>query len=298
MIVQLLFSVEVNLIMGSDIRSRTAEATAMLRAQHYLHDSHPLILEDPFALHLLSPQVAELARAHGFQQPSNFRSAAVVLGRSRYAEDCFGLALDRGVQQFVLLGAGLDTFAQRRPDLMTRVHVYEIDKPATQEWKLEMLQSIGCEIAENLEFVPADLEQETVLQALGRSSFRRAEPAFFSWLGNTMYLTREAIFRTLESFVSELTVGSEVVFDYRVPIEFIDPVDADNVQASWKGTAEMGEPQYAWLNPLTLSDEVRAVGFEVVESLTPQQLGERYFSHRNDALQPMTHHHYIHLRTA
>lgn len=282
--------------MGSDVRSFTAEATARIRARHYLHDARPLILEDPFALSFLSPQMAESARAQGFQQPAEFRAAAVVLGRSRYAEDCFELALSKGLLQYVALGAGLDTFPLRRPNLMTRIHVYEIDRPATQEWKQQVLQSIGCEIPDNLEFVPANLEEETVLQALMRSSFCHAEPAFFSWLGNTYYLTHGAVFHILESFVKGLEPGSEVVFDYRVPIEFVDPEDAPMVQAGWKATAELGEPQYAWLNPLTLPDEVRALGFEVMESLTPQQMAERYFFDRNDALQPMTHIHYIHLR--
>ncbi len=283
--------------MTSNIRSRTAEATAMARARHFLYDSRPLVLEDPFALSFLGPEMAESARERRIQGPSELRAVAVILGRSRYAEDCYEQAFRKGVQQYVALGAGLDTFPQRRPDLMTRIRVYEIDRPATQEWKKQVLRSIDCEIPEALEFVPADLQEETVLQALGRSSFRPAEPAFFSWLGNTMYLTREAIFRTLESFASELAPGSEVVFDYLVPIEFVDPEDVDTVQATWKITAEWGEPQIAWLNPLTLPDEVREVGLEVVENLSPQQLAKRYFSQRNDDLQPMTHHYYIYLRT-
>ncbi|MEE8428706.1 MAG: hypothetical protein V3S33_04300, partial [Gammaproteobacteria bacterium] len=94
-----------------------------------------------------------------------------------------------------------------------------------------------------------------------------------------------------------LAPGSEIIFDYRVPIEFVSPEDVESAQNGWKASADMGEPQYAWLNPETLPDEVREVGFEVVETLTPQQLAERYFSHRNDDLRPMTHHYYIHLRT-
>ena len=149
----------------------------------------------------------------------------------------------------------------------------------------------------NLEFVPANLEEETVLQAPARSSFNYSEPAFFSWLGTTMYLTREAVFRSLESFTESLAPSSEIVFDYRVPIEFVSPEDVENAQIGWKAAEDMGEPLYASLNPLTLPDELCDLGFEVVENLTPQQLAERYFSQRNDALHPMTHHYYIHLRT-
>lgn len=283
--------------MTNDNRSGLAEYTAMMRAQHYLHDEHPLILEDPFALRLLSPQLAEYARETRLQGPIGLRVGALILGRSRYAEDCFEIALNGGVRQYVSLGAGLDTYPLRRPDLVTLVRIYEIDQPATQQWKKQLLESSGCGIPDNLEFVPANLEEETVLQALARSSFSSTEPAFFSWLGTTMYLTREAVFRTLESFMDSLAPGSEIVFDYRVPIEFVSPEDVDSVQVGWKASEIMGEPQYAWLNPLTLPDEMREVGFEVVETLTPQQMAERYFSQRNDALQPMTHHHYIHLRT-
>ena len=282
--------------MTSDNRSKLAEYTAMMRAQHYLHDERPLILEDPFALRLLSPQLAEHARETRLQGHIGVRVGALILGRSRYAEDCFEIALDRGVRQYVSLGAGLDTFSLRRPDLVTLVRVYEIDQAATQQWKQQLLESSGCGIPDNLEFVPANLEEETVLQALARSSFNSTEPAFFSWLGTTMYLTREAVFRTLESFADSLAPGSEIVFDYRVPIEFVSPEDVESAQIGWKAAAEMGEPLYASLNPEILPEEVRAVGFEVVENLTPQQLAERYFSRRNDDLRPMTHHHYIHLR--
>ena len=112
-----------------------------------------------------------------------------------------------------------------------------------------------------------------------------------------MYLTREAVFLTLESFVDGLAPGSQIIFDYRVPIEFVSPEDVENAQIGWKAAEDFGEPQYASLNPLTLPDEMRSVGFEVEESLSPQQLAERYFAQRTDDLQPMTHHHYIHLKT-
>jgi len=282
--------------MGNDIRSLTAEATAGMRAKHYLHDARPLIFEDPFALSFLNPELAVSVRETGFQQTSEFRNAAVILCRCRYAEDCFQLALGNNVRQYVSLGAGFDTFAQRRTDLANSVQVYEIDLPATQNWKREILESLECGIPGNLELIPANLERETVIEALQRSTFCRSKPAFFSWLGNTMYLTKEAIFRTLETFAKELAPGSEIVFDYRVPIEFVDPDDVEMVQASWKGTAAMGEPQFAWLNPLTLPDEVRALGLGVVERLTPNQMAERYLADRDDALKPMTHHHYIYLK--
>lgn len=277
-------------------RSQTAEGTAALRASHFLHAEHPLIFEDPFAIELIGPEFRERCHAGGGEMGRS-GNAAVVCGRCRYAEDQLEAAVRSGVDQYVVLGAGLDTFALRRPDLLETIRVYEIDKNATQTWKRECLAQLFDELPAALEFVPADLEHETVAETLARSSFSSDRRAFFSWLGTTMYLTREAVFRTLESIAAVSAPGSEIVFDYRVPIEFVAPEEVSAVEASWKGTAEMGEPQFAWFNPQTFPNEVVKVGFELVESLSPKQLEERYFTDRSDGMRVMTHHHYIHLRT-
>jgi methyltransferase (TIGR00027 family) len=276
------------------MHSQTAEATAAIRAVHFLHGNRPLVFEDPFAIELLSPEWRDLClhRMELFMTGA----AGIVLGRARYTEDLLDAAVRSGVDQYVLLGSGLDTFALRRPDLLTRIRVYEIDHPATQSWKRERLAELGRELPEALEFIPVDLEHETVAEALSRSSYRSDRRAFFSWLGTTPYLSREAIFHTLESIVASSAPGSEIVFDYRVSIEFVYPEDVSSVEFGDKFTAEGGEAKRSWLNPETLPNELSEIGLDLIESLYPKQLEDRYFAGRSDMVRPTSHQYYAHFR--
>jgi methyltransferase (TIGR00027 family) len=275
-------------------RSRTAEATAAIRATHYTHGDRPLVFEDPFAIEFIGPEWREVClQGNGLCQSGG---AAIVLGRARYTEELLDAAVLSGVGQYVVLGAGLDTFALRRPDLTAMIRIYEVDLAETQAWKRDHLSQLGHELPAALEFIPADLEHETVAEALGRSSFRSDRRAFFSWLGTVPYLSREAIFRTLESIAAASTPGSEIVFDYRVAMESVDPEDVPLVEAGDKFSASGGEPKRSWLNPETLPDEISAVGFELIESLSPKQLWDRYFAGRSDMARPMSHQHYAHFR--
>jgi methyltransferase (TIGR00027 family) len=275
---------------------KVAELCAAIRASHFLHGDRPLILEDPFAIELISQELRE--RCLGKNEYGRSGGASIVLGRARYTDDLLEAAVHSGVDQYVILGAGLDTFALRRPDLVGKVRVYEIDHPATQAWKRDLLAQLDRELPSTLEFIPVDLEHETVSAALGRSSFRSNSRAFFSWLGTLPYLTHEAIIRTLESLAASSAAGSEIAFDYRVSMEFVDPQDVPSVQAGDKATAAAGEVKRSFLNPQTFMDEVRAIGFDVVESLTPKQLAERYFAGRSDAARPTSHQYYAHLRSS
>ncbi len=276
------------------MHSQTAEATAAIRAVHFLHGNRPLVFEDPFAIELLSPEWRDLClhRKELFMTGA----AGIVLGRARYTEDLLDAAVRSGVDQYVLLGAGLDTFALRRPDLLTLIRVYEIDHPATQSWKRERLAQLGRELPDALEFIPVDLEHETVARALSRSSFSSDQRAFFSWLGTTPYLSHEAIFNTLESIVEASAPGSEIVFDYRVSMEFIYPEDVPSVEFGDKFTAEGGEAKRSWLNPETLPNELREIGLNLIESLYPKQLEDRYFAGRSDIVRPASHQYYAHFR--
>ena len=276
------------------MHSQTAEATAAIRAVHFLHGNRPLVFEDPFAIELLSPEWRDLClhRMELFMTGA----AGIVLGRARYTEDLLDAAVRSGVDQYVLLGSGLDTFALRRPDLLTRIRVYEIDHPATQSWKRERLAELGRELPEALEFIPVDLEHETVAEALSRSSYRSDRRAFFSWLGTTPYLSREAIFRTLELIVEASASGSEIVFDYRVSMEFVYPEDVPTVEFGDKFTAEGGEAKRSRLNPETLPNELSEIGLDLIESLYPKQLEDRYLAGRSDLVRPTSHQYYAHFR--
>ena len=275
-------------------RTRTAESTAAVRATHYIHGERPLVFEDPFAIEFVSPEWREVClRGNELGQS---RGGAIVLGRARYTEDLLEAAVLSGVDQYVILGAGLDTFALRCPNSTAMIRIYEVDLPEIQAWKRDHLARLGRELPAALEFIPADLEHETVAEALSRSSFRSERRAFFSWLGTVPYLSLEAIFRTLESIAAASAPGSQIVFDYRVPMEFVDPEDVPFVEAGDKFSAQGGEPKRSWLNPETLPDEITAVGLELIESLSPKQLWDRYFAGRSDVGRPATHQHYAHFR--
>ncbi len=283
--------------MGKTKHSLTAELTAAIRAWHFLYGERPLILEDPIAIDLLNPELRKRClegdRQNGFGHGG---SAAIVLGRARYTEDKLIEAVQSGTNQYVVLGAGGDSFALRRPDLMEKIRVYEIDQPGTQEWKRECLEGRGHALPVSLEFIPADLEHETVLAVLARSSFRKNQRVFFSWLGTLMYLTPDAIFGTLRSFAKALAPGSEIAFDYRVQTEFIDPDEVEFVLKGDEATAAMGEPKNSFFNPHTFPDEIRATGFEMIENLSPQQLAQRYLKNRKDMEKPTTHHWFAQIR--
>lgn len=283
--------------MGNNKYSSTAEFTAMIRAWHFLHDEKPLIFEDPVAIDLLCPELHEQCINSENSAPGGSGSTAVVIGRSRLAEDKLEEAICSGTNQYVLLGAGSDSFALRRPDLADKIRIYEIDQLPTQEWKRERLKAHGYELPPSLEFISADLQHETVLDVLDRSSsFRRDQRVFFSWLGVVMYLTPDAISGTLRSLSEALVPGSEIVFDYRVQTEFIDSDEVDFVLAGDKYTAELGEPKHSFFNPHTFPDEIKASGFEMVENISPDQLAQQYLTGRTDITRPTTHHWYAHLK--
>jgi methyltransferase (TIGR00027 family) len=280
--------------MEKGTRNRTAESTAAIRATHYIHGDRPLVFEDPFAIELIGPEWREVCLRGN--ELSRSRGGAIILGRARYTEDLLDAAVLSGADQYVILGAGLDTFALRRSDLTAMIRIYEVDLPEIQAWKREHLAQLGHELPDALEFIPADLEHETIAEALSRSSFRSDRRAFFSWLGTVPYLSREAIFRTLESIVTASAPGSEIIFDYRVSMEFVDPEDVPFVEAGDKFSAQGGEPKRSWLNPHTFPNEICSVGLELIESLSPKQLWDRYFADRNDVGRPSSHQHYAHFR--
>ena len=267
---------------------------AAIRASHFMYGDRPLIIEDPFAIELISPDLRE--RYLDGNELGRNGGASIVLGRARYTEDLLEAAVRSGIDQYIILGAGLDTFALRRPDLVGKVRVYEIDHPETQKWKRELLTQINRELPSELEFIPADLERETVAEALDRSSFRTERRAFFSWLGTLPYLTHEAIIRTLESLAAATAAGSEIVFDYRVSMEFIEPEDVPLVETGDRLAAASGEKKRSFLNPKAFMGEISATGCEVIESLTPKQIAERYFAGRNDVARPASHQYYAHLK--
>ena len=261
--------------------SRTAQRVAIRRAAHQLLDQ-PRVLDDPLALRIIGSEAEEALRSdpkehHAFSRA--FR--AFMAARSRYAEDELARAVAHGVTQYVVLGAGLDTFAYRNPHPGLRV--FEVDHPATQAWKREQLQAAGITIPPSLTFVPIDFEQQTLADGLEHSGFDASAAAFFSWLGVTPYLTREACMITL-SFIAKLPTGSGVVFDFAVDPALLNAGQRQALDALSKRVARYGEPFQLFFDPGKLQDELKAMGFHRTEFLQGKELNARYFKDRKDGL--------------
>jgi methyltransferase (TIGR00027 family) len=184
--------------MRADRPSLTAQRVAMSRAAHQLFDE-PKVLEDPLALRIIGPESAEVLRSERSRYAAGpaRHLRAFLIARSRLAEDTLADAVSRGVHQYVILGAGLDTFAYRNPHPASSLKVFEVDHPRTQAWKRGQLSSAAIAVPESLTFVPVDFETQTLADGLRCAGFRAEEPSFFSWLGVSMYLTREAVLSAL-----------------------------------------------------------------------------------------------------
>jgi methyltransferase (TIGR00027 family) len=261
--------------------SRTAQGTANLRAAHQLVDD-PRIFDDPLALRIIGPRWEAAVRARAGQGPmAAFRPFAAV--RSRYAEDELGRAVERGIRQYVVLGAGLDTFAYRSPYPGARLRVFEVDHPATQAWKRDRLHEAGIAIPASLTFAAIDFEKLTLGAGLQQAGFNASEPAFFSMLGVVIYLTRDAVMDTLK-FVTSLPPGTEIVFDYAIPPSALSESDRATHDDAARRVASGGEPWLTYLEPPTLTRELTALGFTRVEDLGPDEIHERFFKGRADGL--------------
>jgi methyltransferase (TIGR00027 family) len=253
--------------------SATATFAAMLRPAHLLWDDEPKIFADTLALQLcgcanaavlreqLDQIAAEAARSTSPILAQTFLHCATaqIVMRSRYVEGEVGLAIGRGISQYVILGAGLDSFAYRRPGLVDVLRVFEVDHPATQIRKRTRLEETGVELPANLSFVPVDFEKESLIEGLRMSGFRTDTPAMFSWLGVTMYLTPEAIFSTLRT-VAALAPETQIIFQYSVPKEFVDTERQKILAVRAAFTAARGEPIQTFFEPIRLAEQLRGLG--------------------------------------
>lgn len=264
--------------------SRSAQWVASLRAVHQLLDE-PIVLSDPIALPLLGPRTEAALRADPFALndplPRGLRAAMVA--RSRFVEDELALAVAEGVGQYVVLGAGLDTFAYRNPYPDAVVRVFEVDHAGTQRWKQQLLAEAGIPIPPSLSFVPLDFERDALGAALAQAGFRADRPACVSWLGVTMYLTAGAVMQTLRT-IAGFAAGSRVCFDYRVPASMLDPIERAIVEAVEKRAAAAGEPWLSAFEPAQLQRQLLDAGFASADSATPDDLNARYFARRKDGL--------------
>ncbi len=258
--------------------SKTALRVAIRRAAHQLADAPP-VLDDPIALRLIGPGFArDLDRAME-KVARDFR--AFMAARSRYVEDRLAEAVASGVAQYVVLGAGLDTFAYRNP--FPSLRVFEVDFPATQEWKRGLLHEAGIPLPETLTLVPLDFEHKTLAAGLADAGFDDRNPAFFGWLGVVPYLTTEA-FRATLGDVARLPAGTAISFDYAFPPETLTHKRRLIFDGLSQRVAAAGEPFRLFFTPAGLETELSAAGFRRVEQVDFEGLNELYFQNRADGL--------------
>ncbi len=217
------------------------------------------------------------------EQPFSRALRAFLAVRSRYAEDQLAGAVERGMRQYVVLGAGLDTFAYRNPFQAAGLHVFEVDHPATQAWKRARLDESYIPVPSEVTFVAVDFERQSLDTQLEEAGFRRAAPAFFSWLGVTPYLTRPAFDSTVQ-FIAGLPAGSGVAFDYAVERSLLKPHQQAALDAMAARVARAGEPFQLFFNPTALANDLARFGFGDIEDLNADQINARYFSGRSDGL--------------
>jgi methyltransferase (TIGR00027 family) len=264
--------------------SRTAERVAMRRAAHQLYDDPPLVFTDPLALRILPEEArAELRAREEMERMQPFARGmrAFMAARSRFAEDALERAFAAGVRQYVVLGAGLDTYAARSPHEDLRV--FEVDHPATQAWKRHRLQESGIHLADTVTFVPVDFEHERLMDRLVASGFDANAPAFGSWLGVLPYLTREAAEGTLRA-LGRLPQRSGVAFDYAVEGASLSSQQQAAFDSLAERVARAGEPFRLAFMPADLRELLAECGFARVEDLDGEAIHARYFAERSDGL--------------
>jgi methyltransferase (TIGR00027 family) len=261
--------------------SRTAQRVAIRRAAHQLFDT-PKVLEDPLAVRIIGREAAESisAIADRFSPPARYMRAFMAV-RARFAEDELALAVRRGTTQFVILGAGLDTFAYRNP--FANLRVFEVDHPTTQEWKRQRLAAEGIAIPDSVTYAAVDFNTQTLADGLRAANFQSAEPAFFSWLGVTMYLEPQTVLDTL-SLIHTMSAENGIVFDYTVPRNLLNTVGKLVFDAITKRVAAAGEPFRGFFIPGELSAALSQIGYRHTEDLDSAAINARYFANRTDNL--------------
>jgi methyltransferase (TIGR00027 family) len=254
--------------------SRTAWGVARRRAAHQVLDS-PRVFRDPLALRIVGASEASIQADSALSDRPALRAFLAV--RSRFAEDHLAVAVDRGIRQYVVLGAGLDTFAYRNP--YAGLQVFEVDFPATQAWKREVLSRAGIAAPATMSFVPVDFETEGLSDCLERAGFRSDQPGFFSWLGVVPYLSREAFESTIR-MIAGFPVGTGVAFDYALERALLKPREVAVLDAMSARVATAGEPFRLFFDPSELRLRLTEFGFTETEDLDADAIAARYYPDR------------------
>jgi len=254
--------------------SQTALAAAFHRAAHQVLEQGR-IFADPLALRILGADAAVAVR-RAEEHPDGRRMRLFIAVRTRFAEDALAAAVENGVRQLVVLGAGLDTYAYRHP-YGDRLRVFEVDHPATQAWKCQLLRDATIGLPGSLTYVPVDFERETLAERLTAAGFDPTQETFFTWLGVVPYLKEEAVWSTL-AFVASLSSGAQAVFDYSDPPASLSPEARAWHASRAQRVASLGEAWVTYFEAEKLHAKLMDLGFAEIEDLGPPQIGARYFS--------------------
>jgi len=260
----------------------TAARTALWRALHLQVDAKPYILEDEIGLKLLAPPA-------GWQERPDMkftkRLRASILARARFIEDLIIEQSKQGIRQYVILGAGLDSFAQRRPAIASQLQIFEIDQPNTLAWKQERLVALGFPIPHYLHFVPVNFEVSSWWEELLKAGFDLHQPAVVVCTGVTLYLTQEAITATLKQLAA-LAPHSKLAITFYLPIHLLDEEDQSMQEMAEKGAEAAGTPFVSFFAPAEIISLAHEAGLQDVHIQSTKDMEQRYFSGRADQLLP------------
>lgn len=260
----------------------TAVRTALWRALHVQEDAEPYIIEDEVGLRLIAP-------LEGWQERPDMkytkRLRASIVARARFIEDLVVEQADQGIDQYVILGAGLDTFAERQKGIGEKLQIFEIDQPETLAWKEERLQETGIGVPSNLHLVSVDFEASSWWEELLKAEFDIERPAIVACIGVSLYLTREAIVDTLRH-VASLAPGSTLAMTFYLPIELLDEEDRPMQEIAEKGAREAGTPFVSFFSPDEILELAKEVGFKGLKTVSTSDMERLYFADRTEGLHP------------
>ena len=263
----------------------TAVRVALWRAMHVQVDPPPHVLEDEIGLRLAAPDDGWRRRPDMDPHATSLFRASIV-ARARFIEDLVVEQAGRGVSQYVILGAGLDTFAQRRPEIASGLRIFEVDQPGPQAWKRQRLIELGFGIPEWLRLVPVDFEAGgSWWGQLATAGFDASRPAVVASTGVTMYLTRDATAATLRQ-IAALAPGSTLAMTFILPFEFAEPEERPGREAAEKGARASGTPFISFFTPPEMRTLAREAGFRQAQHVSGVSLAQRYFAGRTDGLRP------------
>ena len=265
----------------------TAVRVALWRALHVEVDPPPHVLEDEIGLKLVAPD-GDWRRRPDMESTFTRLFRAGIVARARFIEDLVTEQVGRGVGQYVILGAGLDTFAQRKPEVASRLRIFEVDRPGPQAWKRRRVAELGYGIPDGLCFVPVDFEAgDAWWERLAAAGFEADKPAIVASTGVSLYLTKEANEATLRQ-VAALGPGTTFAMTFILPLEFADPEERAGHEASQKGARASGTPFVSFFTPTEILAMARDTGFRQVHYVSGHDLAQRYFAGRADGLRPGT----------